>query len=82
MNFGSAKHPNCAGFTISQFQRLNFDKMDFSELSKLDNPNPVVALPWGSKSITKTFFPSKLKPAARFITVVVFLHHLFDLLLK
>ena len=32
MNFGSAKHPNCARFTISQFQRLNFDKMDFSEL--------------------------------------------------
>lgn len=32
MNFGSAKNPNCVGFTVDQFQKLNFDKMDFSEL--------------------------------------------------
>jgi len=32
LNFGTAKNPNCRGFTIEEFQRLNFDKMDFSEL--------------------------------------------------
>ena len=46
--------------------------IDLSEFSKLDNPNPVVALPCGSKSITKTLLPFMFKPAARFITVVVF----------
>ena len=43
-----------------------------NEFSIFDNPKPVVAFPWGSKSITKIFFPFLDKPAARLITVVVF----------
>ena len=34
------------------------------ELSILDNPRPVVAFPWGSKSITKIFLLSLVNPAA------------------
>ena len=41
-------------------------------LSLLDRPNPVVALPCGSKSMTKIFFPWKESAVARLITVVVF----------
>ena len=48
--------------------------------SLFDLPNPVVALPWGSRSITKIFFPFFAKAVARFITVVVFPTPPFDLL--
>lgn len=30
-NFGSAKNPNCSGFTVEQLETLNFDAMDLSE---------------------------------------------------
>src|SRR5690606_31308263 len=31
MNFGSARRPNCRGLTLAEIQRINFDKVDFSE---------------------------------------------------
>lgn len=31
MNFGSAKSPNCAGFTLQQLESLDFNQMDLSE---------------------------------------------------
>ena len=34
-------------------------------------PKPVDALPWGSKSINKTFSPTAAKAVARLIAVVV-----------
>ena len=40
------------------------------EFSMFDNPRPVVAFPWGSKSITKIFLFCWDNPAARLITVV------------
>ena len=35
-------------------------------------PSPVVALPWGSRSITRTRKPSSASAAPRFTDVVVF----------
>lgn len=32
MGWGSAKSPNCAPFTVEQLQRIDFGKIDFSEL--------------------------------------------------
>ncbi len=32
MDFGSAKNPNCAGILINDLQRIDFSKVDFSEL--------------------------------------------------
>ncbi|PHR62194.1 MAG: hypothetical protein COA43_00705 [Robiginitomaculum sp.] len=32
MDFGSAKSPNCAGFTVETFKRLDLGKMDFSAI--------------------------------------------------
>ena len=49
---------------------LNTSYIVFS-LSSMDIPNPVVALPCGSKSITKTFFLLKESAVAKLITVVV-----------
>ena len=31
MDWGSAKSPNCRGFTIEEFQMLDFSKIDLSE---------------------------------------------------
>lgn len=31
--YGSAKNPNCAGFTVNQLQMLDFSSMDFSEMT-------------------------------------------------
>ena len=31
--YGNAKHPHCQGFTLAQFQSLNFDRMNFNELA-------------------------------------------------
>lgn len=31
LGFGSAKNPNCAGFTLEQLERLKFDRIDLSE---------------------------------------------------
>ena len=45
VSFGSAKHPDCRGFTIDEFQVLDFDKMDFSSLF--------------NDTINSTNFPSK-----------------------
>lgn len=30
--WGSAKHPECRGFTVEEFQRLDLGKMDFREV--------------------------------------------------
>ena len=30
-SFGSAKYPNCSGFTLEELESLNFDAMDLSE---------------------------------------------------
>jgi len=30
-DFGTAKSPNCRGFTPEEFQKLDFSKIDFSE---------------------------------------------------
>ena len=38
----------------------------------LECPNPVVAFPWGSRSITSIFLSRFANPAAKLITVVVF----------
>jgi hypothetical protein len=38
---------------------------------RLDTPSPVVALPCGSRSTTRTLLPSSPRAAARFTTVVV-----------
>ncbi len=32
LDFGNAKSPNCAGFTVDQFSHLDLSKMDFSEV--------------------------------------------------
>ena len=32
--WGSAKHPNCRGFTPEEFQALNFDNIDLSEYTE------------------------------------------------
>jgi len=32
LDFGTAKNPNCTGFTVDQFSRLDLSKMDFSEV--------------------------------------------------
>ena len=31
-SWGSAKHPDCSGFTVAQFAQLDLSKMDFSEV--------------------------------------------------
>ena len=38
--FGSARHPNCGGFTLEQLQSLDLDAIDFSDFfSELDEPS-------------------------------------------
>lgn len=32
LGWGEAKHPECRGFTVAEFQRLDLGKMDFSEV--------------------------------------------------
>lgn len=32
LDFGTAKNPNCSGFTVAQFSQLDLSKMDFSEV--------------------------------------------------
>lgn len=32
LDFGSAKSPNCSGFTVDQFSRLDLSRMDFTEV--------------------------------------------------
>lgn len=32
LDFGTAKNPNCSGFTVDQFSKLDLSKMDFSEV--------------------------------------------------
>lgn len=32
LGWGSAKHPQCRGFTLAEFQKLDLGKMDFSEV--------------------------------------------------
>lgn len=44
MGWGSAKSPNCAGFTVEQFQQLDLSNVDFSDfyketMDKLTAPN-------------------------------------------
>ncbi len=44
MGFGNAEHPQCRGFTVEELTKLNFDKIDLSELlsdlySKFKTPN-------------------------------------------
>lgn len=33
MGYGSAKHPDCSGFTVEQLQMLDFSEMNFSEMT-------------------------------------------------
>ena len=33
LSFGSGRHPDCRGLTIDEIQKLNFEKMDFSEFT-------------------------------------------------
>lgn len=37
--WGSAKYPDCKGFTMEEFQKLDLGKMDFSEFYKEVQPN-------------------------------------------
>jgi conjugal transfer mating pair stabilization protein TraN len=44
MGFGDGEHPQCRGFTVEELTKLNFDKIDLSELlsdlySKFKAPN-------------------------------------------
>jgi conjugal transfer mating pair stabilization protein TraN len=44
MGFGNAEHPQCRGFTVEELTRLDFSKIDLSELlsdlySKFKTPN-------------------------------------------
>ena len=44
MTFGDAEHPQCRGFTLEELTRLDFDKIDLSELlsdlySRFKSPN-------------------------------------------
>ena len=32
LDFGTAKNPNCAGFTVDQFSKLDLSRMDFTEV--------------------------------------------------
>ena len=44
---------------------------EFILLSLFSIPRPVLALPWGSKSISNIFKPTAAKPVAKLIAVVV-----------
>ena len=59
--------------TVSSILALPFNTSYIVLLSSLlDKPKPVVAFPWGSKSITRIFLPWNESAVARLITVVVF----------
>ena len=41
-SFGSAKNPDCSGFTIDEFQKLHFEKMNFTD-PKWNNSDDICA---------------------------------------
>lgn len=43
IGFGSKKHPNCRGMSLEEFERLNFDNINFSEF--YDDLNKQIDLP-------------------------------------
>jgi hypothetical protein len=57
-SFGSAKSPNCRGFTPEEFQAIDFSKIDLSEYYEELNHNTSVEVNSVMKDKTKDFYES------------------------
>jgi len=60
LSWGNAQEPNCKGFTLSQLQSLDFEKMDFSEFleeieSKIDRQKLAKTLKKNIQGISQKF---------------------------